>query len=1479
MAKQSASGVPPIVMALKVDMDAANSKLAKELSKTAKSLQAGYSSIAGIATGAVFGAAIGAAGAMATALLFTVGAASKFEDSFAGIKKTVDASSAEFDKLQGSIRTLSTEIPIAASQLNQIGELGGQLGVKSSGLPIFIETIAKLGVATRLSTETAALSLARLQTIFQLPETQVANLASSLVELGNNFAALEDEILSTSLRLAAGAKVAGATVADTLAIATALQAVGVQSQAGGTAMSRVFQAITVALQGGTKEMRTFAQVTGLGVEGFRQLATSDPAQALNAFLIGLQKAKDEGRNLISILEDLGLKQQRTIRALLSVAEAGDLLSQTLAVANTEYVINNALNEEAAKRFETLKQQTKLMRNAFTELRTEIGIKFLPAMKNLVNFLGATAVGMAETEKSVEQASTALKVFVSVATVAGGAIGASLGQLVAIQGLALKNGQGLFQTIRLLASGGVVKDATKGMTLFAKGLSGFLRLAGKALGPLSLLAIAFGINATMNRKAKQEVDRYSKSVQTLIPLQQQLLEKTNLYKELIKQEGSENIFRPNTAGAKVLKEQIELITAEIEKLENATVTSFLNIGKGLRNLSLEEGKEFQEAFSNITSTFDGELGGQLLIDFAKEFNISQEEAQKIISQGILSTAQFVTSKALTDEKAFDKAAEVFRKYTTGIIFTNEKLKKVNDELKTEQDIAAQNMANQSYILMDFVTRMDRLSGAETDMLRDNMKATLEAYNDIAGQVGSGLEKIPEIVFFTDPEAQINVFKVLNGQIDEVADSTLAASQSADDLVNKFNEALSPLREMKDLLEDIADPELISMDSIIEGVNKAQELEQVLELGVFRLLEEGYPALALSFAEGGIEAENLGKLITIMNSGISENAALLMTMEQGLIDSNEDLSYLTSTQADTLSKVTKELRESYGLSQSTLSVKQQQALIDKVSLSRQKEIKNESQSMLSIAREIVNMARAERDARADIKQMNDDIAALSADLVYDNITITNAMRDQLEIDTAKAELDKAIAQYGREDVETKSEKLDLLQMELNITRMNDKLSQQMTAREQKSIRDKKKEIKFLEMAVEQGVAEQLDLDVAREELAELTKPMSNIEKEILEIQKELAEAELEIAKERAKGLSPEIISAIENYNNALNVTSDRNTELAEKQQALDDATVDLNFDLAENAERYDEIAAKFPNFKEQIVEIAGMVGIPSEMLTAALDSMDKSVTGFINYVEYARQFRDSVLSGEAGGPDWTQSQEGIQSWMNSDAFRSINTYKPGDRSKPPSVPEQTGPTMFQGNFTGNEPYLNSKGNLVYPQPQVTVKRPSGGGFSSFIGNLVNTAKENLSNSLGVTGFGGYPGQTAPSIPKYQSNDQSYIGLTDLAKQYILNPIGKAASSVDWDKVLNIQNTYMGKAYGGNVPVGKSSIVGEMGPEVIMSTPGGTSVFANKTGTGYGGITVENMNVNITGLPADPISARKAAIQIRKELTKLEKEGTAGTGLRNR
>ena len=49
--------------------------------------------------------------------------------------------------------------------------------------------------------------------------------------------------------------------------------------------------------------------------------------------------------------------------------------------------------------------------------------------------------------------------------------------------------------------------------------------------------------------------------------------------------------------------------------------------------------------------------------------------------------------------------------------------------------------------------------------------------------------------------------------------------------------------------------------------------------------------------------------------------------------------------------------------------------------------------------------------------------------------------------------------------------------------------------------------------------------------------------------------------------------------------------------------------------------------------------------------------------------------------------------------------------------------------------------------------------------------------------------------------------------------------------------------------------------------------------GNINVENVNVNVTGVPTDPVQARKAAVQIQKALVRLDKEGTSGTGLTRR
>lgn len=79
------------------------------------------------------------------------------------------------------------------------------------------------------------------------------------------------------------------------------------------------------------------------------------------------------------------------------------------------------------------------------------------------------------------------------------------------------------------------------------------------------------------------------------------------------------------------------------------------------------------------------------------------------------------------------------------------------------------------------------------------------------------------------------------------------------------------------------------------------------------------------------------------------------------------------------------------------------------------------------------------------------------------------------------------------------------------------------------------------------------------------------------------------------------------------------------------------------------------------------------------------------------------------------------------------------------------------------------------------------------------------------------------------------------------------------------------GGGFKTGNKFIAGEYGPELIKTFPGGGMVTPLGTG---GGTTMQNtINLNITGLPTDPIAARRIAQNIQRELVKLEREGRSG------
>lgn len=330
-----------------------------------KIMSAGQKCFSVIATAAgVAASVIGAA----TVAAYTVG--SEFESAFAGVKKTVDATDEEFAKLRQNVLDMSREIPSSAANIAGVMEIAGQLGIAKEILTNFTETMINLGVSTNLSAEDAATALARLANITSMAdygEDGVSNyerLGSVVVDLGNKFATTEEEIVSMATNLAASGSMAGLTEDQILAVSAAMSSVGIAAEAGGSSMSRVLMQMQQAVETGAGEMEIYAKTAGMTAQEFGALFKTDAGKALTSFIEGLGGA---GADSYSILEDLDLSTIRVRRALLSLAGAGDLLDETMEVANGAWEENTALAIEAGKRYETVESQMQILQNGVKEL--------------------------------------------------------------------------------------------------------------------------------------------------------------------------------------------------------------------------------------------------------------------------------------------------------------------------------------------------------------------------------------------------------------------------------------------------------------------------------------------------------------------------------------------------------------------------------------------------------------------------------------------------------------------------------------------------------------------------------------------------------------------------------------------------------------------------------------------------------------------------------------------------------------------------------------------------------------------------------------------------------------------------------------------------------------------------------------------------------------------------------------------------------
>jgi len=329
-------------------------------------------------------AAVAAVGATTVAIgVKAVKAAIDYESAFAGVRKTVNASEEEFKRMEDAFINMSKQFPTSASDLARIGELAGQLGIRKENIVDFAKTISDLAVTTSLTAEDAAVSFARIINIMQISQDNVDNMGSSVVELGNNFATTEPEIINFATRIAGAGKVAGLNTADILGISTAFSSVGVAAERGGTAVSKTLFKMADEVARGGENLDAFAHIAGLTRDQFVTAFEKDAANAFNLFVAGLG---ERGIEATGLLEELELSDARLAQAFISVAGAGGIMTEAVNTSNVAFAENIALTEEAEKRYATTASQLEVLKNNFNAILVEVGEYFKPFLDDILKLL-------------------------------------------------------------------------------------------------------------------------------------------------------------------------------------------------------------------------------------------------------------------------------------------------------------------------------------------------------------------------------------------------------------------------------------------------------------------------------------------------------------------------------------------------------------------------------------------------------------------------------------------------------------------------------------------------------------------------------------------------------------------------------------------------------------------------------------------------------------------------------------------------------------------------------------------------------------------------------------------------------------------------------------------------------------------------------------------------------------------------------------
>lgn len=333
----------------------------------------------------------------------------EFDTAMANVRKTSDMTDDQIEKLAQSALELSKTQPVSADTILNIEALGSQLGVSNDKLESFAKTVSGLDIATNMDFETAGTQMAQFANITSMSQDEFENYASTIVDLGNNLATTESDISNMSLRLAGLTTSANFSQAEILGMSGAMSSLGINAEAGGSAMTQIVAQITKAVENGGDSLEEYAKVAGVSADEFASKWQSSPMEALEMVIEGIHNLDESGQGVDTTLSNLGITSIRQTDVMRRLAGNTDTLKNAVDRANTAWGENTALTDEVNSRNESLESRLQVLQNKVEAVAIQVGrplvealISAADAAQPLIDVISNVAQSFADSDTETQQ---------------------------------------------------------------------------------------------------------------------------------------------------------------------------------------------------------------------------------------------------------------------------------------------------------------------------------------------------------------------------------------------------------------------------------------------------------------------------------------------------------------------------------------------------------------------------------------------------------------------------------------------------------------------------------------------------------------------------------------------------------------------------------------------------------------------------------------------------------------------------------------------------------------------------------------------------------------------------------------------------------------------------------------------------------------------------------------------------------------------